>query len=244
MTVFWCQSALARTDFEMEVDADADGICYSDFFYGPYYFCSLHEGWKQDNCPDDANPDQTDSDKDDLGDVCDPTPTLDRDNDGTLDCQGGEPLDLCPPPGDFTCPEDGDDPNRPTYWTETPLIPCKTKDLSQTLDFDGDGIGNGCDPDADNDGFENEVDCDCLDDRFGATDEPASCPYYSRFNHDENPDPNQDPFDTNAGGCNLQAKPGAETKIRNWKTESLTLVSILLMALVLGMRLEMGRRSS
>ena len=38
----------------------------------------------QDNCPEDANPDQDDADEDDLGDVCDWCP-VDPDNDGDQD---------------------------------------------------------------------------------------------------------------------------------------------------------------
>lgn len=55
----------------VEPDADGDGIPDAT-----------------DNCPDDANSDQTDTDSDGLGDACDP----DDDNDGVPDAQDDYPL--------------------------------------------------------------------------------------------------------------------------------------------------------
>jgi hypothetical protein len=52
-------------------DSDGDGVADGD-----------------DNCPDDANADQTDTDSDGLGDVCDP----DDDNDGIPDGEDDYPL--------------------------------------------------------------------------------------------------------------------------------------------------------
>ena len=71
MAMFWCHQAVARTAFEEQVDSDADGICDSDFFPGPYYFCTPNANDKPDNCPDVANPDQADADGDGIGDACD-----------------------------------------------------------------------------------------------------------------------------------------------------------------------------
>lgn len=100
VAMFWCQQAVARTDFEIKVDADADGICDSDFFPGPYYFCSPNDDDKPDNCPDVANPGQEDADSDDVGDACDtpeddgvvPTP------DGNVNDPGTDPDENIPLP--------------------------------------------------------------------------------------------------------------------------------------------------
>jgi len=51
--------------FSIQIDTDGDGIADNT-----------------DNCPADANADQTDTDNDGIGDVCDPTPNGDIDGDG------------------------------------------------------------------------------------------------------------------------------------------------------------------
>jgi hypothetical protein len=82
------------------VDDDGDGLC------GP-----------ADNCPDVANPDQTDTDGDGIGDVCDPC--TDTDGDGAGD--PGFPANTC---AADSCPE--------------------VSDPGQE-DNDEDGIGDACD---------------------------------------------------------------------------------------------------
>jgi hypothetical protein len=85
-------------------DDDEDGIC------DPV-----------DNCPNEPNPDQTDTDGDGVGDACDPC--TDTDGDGFGD--PGFPQNVCPPD---VCPEEYD---------------------PDQHDLDGDGIGDVCDDEDD-----------------------------------------------------------------------------------------------
>lgn len=225
ITIFWCRSALARTDFEMEVDFDADGICDSDFFPGPYYFCSPNPYGKPDNCPEDPNPDQADSDYDGKGDVCDSTPIIDSDDDGINNCQGGQPLDLCPPPpADLICDEvPTEAPNdRDPFEFPLPTGGCVPINLSETQDHDGDGIGNACDPDADNDGIKNEEDCSCLDPNVPGQDS-STCPGLDFRNVGGESD--------SAGGCSLVTYGKTET------AEALIPMLILFMMLALAFKI-------
>ena len=117
-----------------------------------------------DNCPTDFN-DQTDTDEDGLGDACDPHPN-DRDNDTVDDdvdnCLGVPNLQQADADGDGVgdaCDNCDDDKN------------------SGQADFDGDGIGNVCDltpagpaagTDADNDGIDDASD-NCINTPNGAS---------------------------------------------------------------------------
>ncbi|MCO4773224.1 MAG: hypothetical protein KDA24_24535 [Deltaproteobacteria bacterium] len=132
------------------VDSDNDGVCDED-----------------DNCVDDANPDQEDGDLDGAGDACDvcpADPTDDgSDGDGVCDdvdnCVGvpnpdqanadgdllGDACDTCPLDADNDIDGDGvcgNDDNCPD-------------DANPAQDnFDGDDLGDVCDPDDDNDGVD------------------------------------------------------------------------------------------
>jgi hypothetical protein len=64
---------------EADIDGDSDGIADAI-----------------DNCPSDYNPDQTDTDGDGLGDVCDPDDDSDAFDDSVESYLSTDPLDACP----------------------------------------------------------------------------------------------------------------------------------------------------
>eukprot|EP01084_Bolivina_argentea_P307474 531468_1 len=147
-----------------------------------------------DNCPYDYNPDQSDIDKDGLGDVCDPCPlsssNIDIDKDGIPDvCDNcpnhfnkgqqdsdndgtGDICDICPGYPDF---KDSDNDGIPDG--------CDIcANGNDKIDSDGDGIPDDCDNDSDNDTIPDEMDlCPGGDDRLdedndGVPDECDICP--------------------------------------------------------------------
>jgi hypothetical protein len=91
-----------------------------------------------DNCPADANPEQTDSDNDTYGDACD----SDDDNDGFDD-----PVDNCPMDANLN-QNDGDDDGAGDACDN-----CLTDPNPDQSNVDGDSQGDICDDDADNDGI-------------------------------------------------------------------------------------------
>ncbi len=167
----------------------------------------------RDNCVDDPNPQQEDSDRDGLGDVCDP-----NDDDDLFP----DSVDLCPfvpsggfgPSGPTQSDVDGDglgdecdiNADGDSFLNFNDNCPLVSNPLQ--FDSDGDGVGDACDVDLDNDGVEDGVDncpgtpnpsqldldgdgvggaCDGDDDGDGVVDTNDNC--------DETFNPDQTDFD-------------------------------------------------
>ena len=134
-------------------DTDGDGI-----------------GDSKDNCYGLSNPDQSDIDRDGVGDVCD----LDADNDGWLnqveiDC-GSDPLDIDSRPldtdsdGEANCTDLDDDGDG---WSDQIEIDCGSDSLKPwiiPIDTDEDGQANCEDLDDDGDGWSDNDEITCNSD--------------------------------------------------------------------------------
>jgi uncharacterized delta-60 repeat protein len=120
-------------------DPDGDGVLNPD-----------------DNCPDDANPAQTDSDNDGLGDACDP----DDDADGVADTADNCPLDANPAQTDTDNDGLGDacDPDDDADGVADTADNCRLDANADQTDTDGDGQGDACDLDDDGDGVADTAD--------------------------------------------------------------------------------------
>ena len=161
-----------------------------------------------DNCQSVSNPNQANLDMDNLGDVCDPTPTGDTDGDGIDNA-----LDNCPVNANsnqLDTDKDGKgnvcDPT-PTGDTDGDGIDnaidnCPVNANSNQFDADKDGKGDVCDPDDDNDGVNDGSDvCPGFDDKVDTDMDgiPDGCDSYPT-------DPDNDGIITN-DNCPAVANP-------------------------------------
>ena len=107
-----------------------------------------------DNCPSVANADQSDTDGDGEGNVCD----TDDDNDGVPDTEDAFPLDATE---DTDTDGDGTGDNADTDDDNDGILDLNDAfpfDSTESVDTDGDGIGNNGDTDDDGDGVLDAVD--------------------------------------------------------------------------------------
>lgn len=126
----------------------------------------------EDNCPNVANMDQSDANKDGTGDACEPD---DTDGDGYPDDEDNCPMtpnkdqkdsdkdgkgDVCDdtPDGGDDNGDDGMGPDGDGDGVPDDKDNCKFTANHDQTDTDGDGMGDACDPDNDNDGVDDGSD--------------------------------------------------------------------------------------
>ena len=164
-----CAGDDATGDSDGDLVCDDEDACEGDDAAGDYdgdLYCD-----DEDNCPVDANADQTDTDGDGNGDVCD-----DSDDDGVNDAD-----DNCPyvastdqansdndADGD-ACDTDDDDDGVLDVDDNCALIANASQD-----DFDGDGQGDVCDGDDDADGVSDDDD-ECPSSPMNLTVDDSGC---------------------------------------------------------------------
>ncbi|MBI2486545.1 MAG: thrombospondin type 3 repeat-containing protein [Deltaproteobacteria bacterium] len=159
----------------------------------------------QNNCPDDPNPDQTNTDGDGQGDACD----ADIDGDGVLNGNDNCPLNVNPNQADTDSDGVGnvcdDDDDNDSVLDNNDNCPLNAN--PDQINTDGDGSGDACDADDDNDGVSDSSDncpltfpgdadqtdtdgdgnaCDEDDDGDGVNDDTDNCPLDHNFDQANN----------------------------------------------------------
>ena len=101
----------------------------------------------EDNCPEDANPDQLDSDDDGLGDACDGDTALDSDDDGEIDGEDNCPEDANPDQADSDEDGLGDacDDDRDGDEVANDADNCPDAPNADQSDGNANGLGDTCD---------------------------------------------------------------------------------------------------
>ena len=189
-------------------DADFDGVC-GDVDNCPAVSNPGQEdgdddgvGDACDNCPTTSNEDQADGDKDNVGDACDNCPATANPGQADTDADGaGDACDICTNDPDNDVDNDG-------ICVGSGYLPPKTGDNDNCPadpnplqeNYDGDALGDACDPDDDNDTVLDSSDADPLN-RFVCRDaDTDTCDDCSVLGQ---PDTSNDGTDTDSdGACN------------------------------------------
>ena len=235
--------------FDLLNDIDGDGLC-GDVDPCPYDSSNTCGGGMvdvdgdniedgEDNCPNVANPDQSDLDLDLLGDACDDDIDGDGVNNDVDDCS------LIPDPDQTDTNSDGvgdacdndDDDDGVLDLADN----CRLVANTDQSDLDGDGLGDACDGDTDGDGFLDDGDncpvaanldqtdtdgdgvgdeCDADDDNDGLVDGDDNCPSVPNLNQNDldidgigdacDADLDGDGIENDADNCPIVANTGQD----------------------------------